>query len=235
MIELVIDTTFDAVDKSPVVWYFIRYYTLGMINKSTEIGSPSKRQAEVLNFVTKFIERNTYSPSLSEIARHFTISVPTVHQHLSYLRRKNLLSGEKGKRRSIQTLNHRRAEVVKIPLMGLIAAGSPIEPIQNPTPITVPRNLLSKTGNHYALRVLGTSMIEDGIFNGDIVIVREQATVNDGEKAVAYLPEKNEVTLKKIYKEKNRVKLVPANRSMKPFYEKNVEIQGKVIGVLRKY
>ena len=77
-------------------------------------------------------------------------------------------------------------------------------------------------------------MIEEGISDGDIVIIREQQTVDDGEKAVAYMPDRNEVTLKKIYREKDRVKLVPANKYMEPFYETNVEIQGKVVGVLRK-
>ena len=86
---------------------------------------------------------------------------------------------------------------------------------------------------HYALKVVGTSMIEEGITDGDIVIVREQDQVNDGEKAVAYLPDKDAVTLKKIYREKNRIKLVPANKYMKPFYARDVQIQGKVVGVLR--
>ena len=93
--------------------------------------------------------------------------------------------------------------------------------------------MLSKGANYYALKVAGVSMIEDGIFDGDIVIVRDQPTVENGEKAVAYLPDQDAVTLKKIYHEKNRVKLVPANQKMKPFYETNVEIQGKVVGVLR--
>ena len=119
--------------------------------------------------------------------------------------------------------------------MGLITAGGPIEAIRNPEPIEVPRSMLSRGANHYALKVLGTSMIEEGISDGDIIIVREQPIVENGEKAVAYLPDKNAVTLKKIYQEKNRVKLVPANKTMKPFYEKNVEVQGKVIGVFRKY
>ncbi|MFA5195687.1 MAG: S24 family peptidase [Bacteroidales bacterium] len=77
-------------------------------------------------------------------------------------------------------------------------------------------------------------MIEEGISDGDVVIVRDQPTVDDGEKAVAYMPDRNEVTLKKIYREKDRIKLVPANQTMKPFYESNVVIQGKVVGVLRK-
>ncbi len=197
-------------------------------------GKPSKRQAEILQFVTKFQREKDYSPSLGEIAKNFGVSIPTIHQHISYLRKKNLLSADKGKRRSIQAFNDQKRDVVEIPLMGLIAAGGPIEAIRNPEPIEVPRSMLSRGANYYALKVTGTSMIEEGISDGDVVIVREQQTVDDGEKAVAYLPDKDAVTLKKIYREKKRIKLVPANKYMKPFYETNVEIQGKVVGVLRR-
>src|SRR3989344_5919818 len=180
-----------------------------MEKKSMGSGKPSKRQAEILQFVTKFQREKDYSPSLGEIAKNFGVSIPTIHQHISYLRKKNLLSADKGKRRSIQA-------------------------IRNPEPIEVTRSMLSRGANYYALKVAGTSMIEEGISDGDVVIVREQQTVDDGEKAVAYLPDRNAVTLKKIYREKKRIRLVPANKYMKPFYETNVEIQGKVVGVLRK-
>ena len=205
-----------------------------MEKKSMGAGKPSKRQAEILQFVTKFQREKNYSPSLGEIAKNFRVSIPTIHQHISYLRKKNLLSADKGKRRSIQAFNDQKRDLVEIPLMGLIAAGGPIEAIRNPEPIEVPRSMLSRGANYYALKVVGTSMIEEGISDGDVVIVREQQTVDDGEKAVAYLPDKNAVTLKKIYREKKRIKLVPANKYMKPFYETNVEIQGKVVGVLRR-
>lgn len=204
------------------------------IKSSIGIGEPSKRQAEILQFILEFRHKKGYAPSLTEIAENFDISVPTVHQHVSYLQEKNLLSFKKGKRRSIQAFSIKKSGVVEIPLMGLIAAGGPIEAIRNPRPIEVPRNMITAGANYYALKIAGTSMIEDGIFDGDIVIVREQSTVDDGEKAVAYLPDKDAVTLKRIYHEKNRIKLVPANKKMKPFYETNVEIQGKVVGVLRK-
>lgn len=213
----------------------IRYYTLGMQKKSSmRMGKPSKRQAEVLQFISEFRKKKGYTPSLGEIAEYFGISIPTTHQHISYLKKKNLLTSEKGKQRSIQVLNDHKSGTLEIPLMGLIAAGGPIEAIRDPRPIEVPRNMISAGANFYALKVAGTSMIEDGIFDGDIVIVRDQPTVDDGEKAVAYLPDKDAVTLKRIYKEKDRIKLVPANKKMKPFYETNVEIQGKVVGVLRK-
>ena len=205
-----------------------------MEKKSMGSSKPSKRQSEILQFVARFQREKGYSPSLGEIAKNFGVSIPTIHQHISYLRKKNLLSADKGKRRSIQAFNDQKRDLVEIPLMGLIAAGGPIEAIRNPEPIEVPRSMLSRGANYYALKVTGTSMIEEGISDGDVVIVREQQTVDDGEKAVAYLPDKDAVTLKKIYREKKRIKLVPANKYMKPFYETNVEIQGKVVGVLRR-
>ena len=197
-------------------------------------GKPSKRQAEILHFAREYRRESGYSPTLTEIAKHFGVSIPTIHEHISHLRDKNLLTVERGKKRSIQALRDHKSPVVEIPLMGFIAAGGPIEAIKEPEPIEVPRSMLSPGANFYALKVTGRSMIEEGISDGDIVIVREQPTVDDGEKAVAYMPDRNEVTLKKIYREKNRIRLVPANKYMKPFYETNVEIQGKVVGVLRK-
>ena len=197
-------------------------------------GKPSKRQAEILQFAREYRRENGYSPALTEIAKHFDISIPTVHEHISHLRDKNLLTAERGKKRSIQALRDHKSPVVEIPLMGFIAAGGPIEAIRDPEPIEVPRSMLSSGANFYALKVAGRSMIEEGISDGDVIIVHEQQTVDDGEKAVAYLPDRNEVTLKKIYRENDRIKLVPANKYMKPFYETNVEIQGKVVGVLRK-
>jgi SOS regulatory protein LexA len=163
---------------------------------------PSKRQAEVLGFIAKFQRIKGFSPSLAEIANHFEVSIPTVHQHVSYLKEKKLLVTHKGKKRSIQSFNDQERDLVEVPLMGLIAAGGPIEAIRNPESIEVPRSMLSKGANHYALKVMGTSMIEEGISDGDVVIVREQPSVDDGEKAVAYLPDKDAVTLKKIYREK---------------------------------
>jgi repressor LexA len=204
-----------------------------MPQKSIGAGKPSKRQAEILALIEGFQKKNRYSPSLKEIARHFDISIPTVHQHVAYLRKKGLLAKKKGERRAMQLLNERSLDVIEIPLMGFIAAGGPIEAISNPEPITVPRTMLPRGGNYFALRIAGVSMIEECIFDGDTVIIREQQTVNPGETAVAYLPDRNEVTLKKIYPEKGRVKLVPANRTMKPFYETDVQVQGRVVGVLR--
>ena len=196
---------------------------------------PSKRQAEILNFIETFQKTNKYSPSLAEIAEHFNISIPTVHQHVAYLKEKGLLSGDKGARRAIETTQPQSSStgIISIPLLGTIAAGGPIEAIRTDESIDVPQTMVKPSAKHYALRVSGTSMIEEGISDGDIVVVRDQPTVENGEKAVAYLPEKDAVTLKKLYREDSRIKLVPANSFMKPFYEDDVEVQGKVVGVIR--
>lgn len=201
---------------------------------SAKTDKPTKREAEVLDFIRAYRRENGYAPSQVETAKHFDVSVPTVHQHIHALWGKGLLKMERGKKRSIIAPQDYKSSLVDIPLLGIISAGGPIEAIRNEEIVEVPRSMLRSPSQYYALRVSGVSMIEEGIMDGDIVIVRDQQTVEDGEKAVAYIPDRNEVTLKKIYHEKNRIKLVPANKTMKPFYEDNVQVQGKVVGVLRK-
>lgn len=194
---------------------------------------PSKKQAEVLAFINSFLRKRGYSPSLVEIAEHLDVSVPTVHQHVSALKKKNLISSQKSKRRSIESYqSDRPASAVTVPLMGIIAAGGPIEAIRDVRPIEVPRSMLPAGSKYFALRIAGDSMIEDGIPDGSIVIIREQSHADDGDRVVAYIPDRNEVTLKRIYKEKGRFKLVPSNKKLEPFYEDKVEVQGKVMGVI---
>lgn len=194
---------------------------------------PSRKQKQVLDFILGFQKKHCYSPSLEEIADFLVVSIPTAHQHVQALKKKGFITVKKGERRSIEPYGAKK-DVMQIPLMGVITAGKPVEAISNPEPLEVPRSMLSRGGRHYALKVEGESMEDEGIFNGDIVIVREQPTVENGESAVAYLPEKNEATLKRLYQEKGRIRLQPANKKLKPFYERNVEVQGKVIGILRK-
>ena len=199
--------------------------------------SLTKKQKAILDFVQKFQKEKGYSPTLEEIGKRFKLSsVGTVYQYLDALRKKGYIQRNKGHARSIEPYKRSgTGPLVEIPLLGVIAAGKPIEAIEDPQPLQVPKDMLAKTGRHYALRVQGDSMVgKDGIFDGDVVIVREQQTVDPGETGIAYLPEKNEVTLKKIYPEKDRIRLQPANPSFKPFYENNVKIQGKVVGILRK-
>jgi len=188
-----------------------------------------KRKKQILDFVNSYTDKNGFAPSLEEIKKKIGLSsVSTVHHHLKDLEKQGYLKRQEGKPRSIET----RDLTITIPLRGYIAAGQPIEAINTYETIDVPKNLLSGSGEHYALRVSGDSMIDEGIFDGDTVVVREQNSVEDGETAVALIND-NEVTLKKIYKEKNRIRLQPANPKLKPFYFKNVIIQGKVVSTFR--
>lgn len=189
----------------------------------------TKRQKQILDFVTNFIRRKGYSPSLEEIRRHFRLkSIATVHEHVNTLREKGHLTKEENQPRGIEETT------TEIPLLGFIAAGEPIEAISNPEPIIIPKSMLSKTGLHYALKVKGNSMIDEKIYDGDTVIIRRQETAENGQKVVALI-NGNEATLKKIYKEKAGFRLQPANSSIKPIFTKDLIIQGKVIGVLPNY
>ncbi|MCK4473692.1 transcriptional repressor LexA [Candidatus Parcubacteria bacterium] len=193
----------------------------------------TKRQKQILDFITKYIKENTYAPSLEEIKRHFRLSsVSTIHQHIEALREKGYL---KTQSRVIEINKKKKSsDLVKISILGTIAAGQPIEAIEDTETIEVPKNQLSKSGKHYALRVQGNSMIDEGIFDGDTVIIRKQPTAENGETVVALIND-NEVTLKKIYKEKSRFRLQPANPNLKPIFTKDLIIQGKVISVIRNF
>lgn len=194
------------------------------------------RQKQILDFVIKYSERKGYSPSLEEIARHFRLrSVGTVHEHVEALRSKGYLNKEDNRSRSIRlTNNKKKGGLVEIPLLGTIAAGQPIEAIENPETIEIPKYQLSRSDKHYALRVQGDSMIDDGIYDGDIVVIRKQATAENGETVVALIND-NEVTLKKIYKERGGFRLQPANPNVKPIFTKELMIQGKVVHVIRNF
>ncbi|PIP16002.1 MAG: hypothetical protein COX45_00385 [Candidatus Portnoybacteria bacterium CG23_combo_of_CG06-09_8_20_14_all_44_36] len=196
----------------------------------------TKRQKQILDYIKKFIEVNDYAPTIDEIKRRFRLSSPaTVHKHIENLKSKGYLNKIENQPRSIQLNSEEElSNLVRIPLLGTIAAGSPIEAIEFPETINVPKSQLSKSGEHFALRVQGDSMLGEGIFDGDTVIVRKQPDAENGETIVALL-KNNEVTLKKIYKEKNRFRLQPANPNFKPIFVKELVIQGKVISVIRNY
>ena len=196
----------------------------------------TKRQKQILDYITKFIKKNDYAPSLEEIKEHFKLSsVATVHEHIEALREKGFLNKIENQPRSIEINNKKeKLGLITIRLLGTIAAGQPIEAIEGPEVIEVPKNQLSKSGKHYALKVQGNSMIDEGIFDGDTVIIRQQSDAENGETVVALIND-NEVTLKKIFKEKNRFRLQPANPNLKPIFTKELEIQGKVIRVIRTF
>lgn len=193
------------------------------------------KQKQILDYIKKYIKTKGYSPSLEEVGKHFGLAKSTIHQHIEALKEKGYLNKVNYQARTIEiSKNKKLSDLVKIPLLGTIAAGEPIEAIENPETIKVQKSLLSKSGEHYALQVQGNSMIDEGIFNSDTVIIRKQPTVENGETAVALI-NGNEVTLKKIYKEKAGFRLQPANPNLKPIFTKELTIQGKVVSVIRNF
>lgn len=195
----------------------------------------TKRQKEVLDFIKKFINEKGYSPTLEEIKKKLKLSaVSTIHQHINALISKGYIKKFDNLARAIEISSDLKENLnfIEIPLLGIIAAGEPIEAIEIPETISIPKELTLDQSRHYALRVRGDSMQDDGIFDSDTVIIREQPIVENGEIGVAIVND-NEATLKRIYKEKNGVRLQPANKNYKPIFTKNVLTQGRVTGVLR--
>ena len=177
------------------------------------------------------IQKSGVSPSHNELRKHFRLSsLSSVNHYMKTLEEKGYISREKNTARSVRIEQGRR--LVSIPFAGFIAAGEPIEAIEEHEEVAVPSNMVSSTGKNFALGVKGDSMIDEGIFDGDTVIIKKQSTAENGETVVALI-NGNEVTLKKIFREKNRIRLQPANPNLKPLYVKEVIIQGKVISVLR--
>ncbi|TSC95311.1 MAG: hypothetical protein Athens101428_39 [Candidatus Berkelbacteria bacterium Athens1014_28] len=192
----------------------------------------SKRQKEILDFIIFFQNKHDYAPSLEEIKNKFKFSsVSTAHFHISNLQNMGLLDKEENKPRAINATH--QENVINIPISGTIAAGFPIEAIETKEfSVAVSQKDLSSSSNYYALRVKGDSMIEEGIFNGDIVVIKNQAYADNGETVVAIVNE-NEATLKKFYREKNLIKLQPANQNTLPLFFKEIEIRGVVVKIIR--
>ena len=194
--------------------------------------SLSKKQRKVLDYIQSYSQKHGFSPSHNEIRKHLKLaSVSTVHHYLKNLEAKKYIQREKKTARAVSVGN--AESIITIQFSGYIAAGSPIEAIEEYETVSVPSNLVSRSGEHFALGVKGDSMIDEGILNGDTVILRKQSVVENGETAVALL-NGNEATLKKIFYEKDRVRLQPANPTLKPFYARDVVIQGKVVSVFRE-
>lgn len=196
----------------------------------------TKRQKEILDFIEKFIKEHDYAPLLKEIRKHFHLnSVATIHEHIVGLREKGYLRKDDNQPRAIEP-NDRRNGIVEIPLLGYIAAGEPIEAIESPETLEVQETMLAKSGKHFALKVKGDSMVNEGIFDGDTVIVREQTTAEDGETVVAIIDREN-ATLKKLYREKGSIRLQPANSLLLPIFvdPNEFEVRGKVISIIHKF
>jgi repressor LexA len=198
-----------------------------------------KRQKQILDFISQFIQKYGYSPSLKEISQAIgVISLATVHEHLASMEKKGVIRRYHGMIRGIEILDKRLEKLsgaVELPVLGFIAAGQPLEPYTDPhATLGVSPTLVSGEKRAFALQVKGDSMIEEGILEGDYVVVEEQETANNGDIVVALL-NNGFATLKKFFKEATRVRLEPANSKMTPIFSKEVKIQGKVVAVIRHY
>lgn len=191
----------------------------------------TKRPKEVLEFIKKYTAKKKYAPSLEEIRKRFKLaSVSTAHFHVKRLQEAGYLQREINQPRAMSA--EKGSRTIRISLLGTIAAGIPIEAIEVPETITVAKDDIGKFGNHYALRVQGNSMIDDGIYDGDIVVIRQQSTADNGQTVVAIIND-NEATLKRIYREKDRFRLQPANPTLFPIYTKELEVRGVVVRIIR--
>lgn len=199
-----------------------------------------KRQKDILNFVREYIDKYGYSPTLGEIAEAMGLSsLATVHEHLTALVKKGAIRKFEGTVRGIELLDefNIKPRTVELPLLGYIAAGQPIMPYTDPgATVNVAPHMISDKKKSYVLQVKGDSMIESGILDGDYVIIEEQNAAYDGDIVVALL-DSGLATLKKFFREPNRVRLEPANSAMEPIYVNTgeVQIQGKCVGVIRRF
>jgi repressor LexA len=200
------------------------------------ISTVTPRQLEILRFIRDFRSRNGYSPSMQEIGDHLGLTKVTVFEHVGALEKKRLLHrGLKHSARSLVVSEDFQFEDEgpgRLPLVGQIAAGAPIEAVEDRQELDLEEMFASRDGT-FALRVKGQSMIDDHIQDGDYVICERRTQADNGEIVVALLNQ-GEATLKRIYREKNRVRLQPANSEFRPIYVDHVEIQGVVVGVIRK-
>ncbi len=196
----------------------------------------TRKQSETLDCIRTFIAAHNYAPSYRDIMREMGIKSPaTAYTHVQQLKKKGYLRLRDGQMRSVELTEKSDmfSKGVDLPLVGIIAAGKPIEAIEERETMSVPLELLPNL-NCYVLQVSGESMIDDGILDGDYVIVERSFYPNNGDVVVALLNNAN-ATLKRYYREADRIRLQPANKKMRPVYSRNPVIQGVVRAVLRRY
>jgi repressor LexA len=197
----------------------------------------TRRQREILDYLGEFIQQHGYAPSLEEIGRRFGLSsLATVHKHLTNLQEKGFIRRAWNRSRSVELVPTRGGgRAVELPLLGFVAAGAPIEAVATSESIAVPEDLVGKRDT-YVLKVRGDSMIDEQIRDGDFVIVEDRKTAENGEMVIALLGG-SDVTLKKLFREDGRIRLQPANPAMQPLLvnPEHLQIQGVVVGVMRKY
>lgn len=198
----------------------------------------TKRQREIYNYIRRYLRKYGYAPTLEEIAEGVGIaSLSTVHKHLKNMQEKGVIQREWNRGRSIELVGNKvQIQTVELPILGLVAAGSPIEALEDRQWIQVPQEFC-KSGEHFVLRVVGNSMIDEQIRDGDYIIVERRNIAENGEMVVALIDGK-EATVKKFYRDSDgRIRLQPANPTAQPIYieEERLEIKGVVVGLLRKY
>lgn len=193
----------------------------------------TKKQKQIFDFIHQYINENGISPTIDEIRKKLKLkAVSTVHEHLASLKEKGYLSKSENLPRSISPKKEIKS-VLEIPIIGQIAAGKPIEAVEDfQETISVINPNIKSSKDYYALRVQGESMIDEGIFDGDVVVIKKQSVAENGQTVVAIIDD-NEATLKKIYREKNRFRLEPRNQNMLPFFRTEVEVRGVVVQVIR--
>jgi len=200
-----------------------------------ESRSLTPRQLEILTMIRDGRRRNGYSPTLQEIADELDVSKITVFEHVEALIRKRMLTRHSNRARSLEVASSARfpdQRPTLLPLVGRIAAGAPIEAIENPEKIDL-EQIFTSRHTVAVLTVVGDSMIDDQIREGDLVIYEQRSNPRNGDTVVALID--GEATLKRFYKEKTRIRLQPANAKYHPIYVRDVEIQGVVVGVIRRY
>lgn len=199
-----------------------------------------KRQRQIVDFISQYIQSKGYSPTLKEIAEAIGVSsLATIHEHLQALEKKGVIKKFEGSVRGIELLDRKISGLmsagVNLPFLGFIAAGRPILPHSDQNAeFMVSPSMVSSKKRSYVLQVKGESMIEEGILDGDYVVIEEQNDVQNGDIVVALL-ENGLATLKRFFKEATRIRLEPANSTMKPIFATNVRVQGRVVGLIRKF
>jgi repressor LexA len=201
--------------------------------------SLTAKQIRVLRFYRDYRAEHGIAPTLDEAAEVLDCSKITVHEHLRKLEEKGAIRRDPHRARSVAILYDPDAgepiePEMSLPILGTIAAGAPIEALENREDITL-RELVPHGPDHYLLRVQGDSMIEDHIADGDLVIIQRRTTADNGDIVVAIVDDQEEATLKRFYRERGRVRLQPANAALEPIFPRNVEIRGVLRGVIREY
>jgi repressor LexA len=198
---------------------------------------PTQKQREVLFFITEYINAHAYPPTIREIADHFEVSVKGAYDHVAALKKKGRIAGGERSRTLVVVRQEEEPDAdafERIPLLGTVAAGTPILAEENwDGTVPVHRSMLKKRGEYFALKIRGDSMEGAGIMDGDTAIIEKQDMVNNGEIAIAVVDDA--MTVKRFFQESNRVRLQPENANYPPIYSRNVRVLGRVAQVIRSY